>query len=116
MSITGPFIPCRWSNSRSTNNPNDRGNLDGNLTTIVVGEVGGDQRTEERASRHGSCDSTLSLILRVAEVTFVGFSPEDSGHGTDIETEQSTTDGREGANYVDVCDSHLGLDSAFDPV
>jgi hypothetical protein len=104
-----PQRPLKWSNSRGTNNPNDRSNLNCNFTTIIVGNVRRHQRAHERSSRHRSRDSTLSLILRVSEVAFVGLSPEDTGHRTDIETEQSSSDGREGANGIDVCDSHLDL-------
>jgi hypothetical protein len=38
----------------------------------------------------------------MTEVVLVGIGSQDTAHGRDIETEESSAEGREGANGVDV--------------
>jgi hypothetical protein len=45
----------------------------------------------------------------VTKVILVGIGTQNSGHGRDIETEEATTNGREGANRVDVVEGLFQL-------
>lgn len=46
--------------------------------------------------------STYPGVLRIVKVVFVRVGSKNTRHTTDVETEKPTTNGREGANGVDV--------------
>lgn len=79
------------------NDPDQSGDLDGSATRVLVGNEGGREGADERTSRHGGSDATLAVGGGVVEVVLVGIGAEDTTHGRDIETEQTSTEGGEAA-------------------
>ena len=91
--------------------PDDGTNLDGSLTTKSIGDKTRYKGTQPRTTWHTSSDTTLNTrtwtlastiwIEALVEVARVGLSGDNSRHGSNIKTEETTTNDGDGRNDCD---------------
>lgn len=71
--------------------PDKRSDLNGVFAPKSIGHPTRREGTEERTTRHGSCDTTLGGGRDIrTKVVDVLFRSDDGGHRRDVETEQRT--------------------------
>lgn len=70
--------------------PDNAGQLQGDLSGQPVGEEGRSEGADQGAGGHGGRDGALCVRDRMAEIVLVGGCAEDTAHGADIKTEEST--------------------------
>lgn len=98
--------------------PDDSTDHDGMLTAKDIREETGTESTQPGTTSHGGCDTTLDigtgtlalgLTINVferafVEVTEVGLSGDNRGHGRNIKTKEATTDDGDGRNGIHIAD------------